>query len=234
MINFVTTAGLGPAKAMNSSIKSGFSSLAVFLLTCCFSLAAQKIADKDTLPGTKGAKEYLEMRGVVKSARTTAKGSEFPLDSAIILIYTDTTKPPLLTVRSEKKGKCEFRLPLNKKFVIRISKQGYVTKIIEVNTKTPANKKGIYIFPFSVDLFKNVYEVDFSILKRPIARVTYSINNSQFDYDYAYTDRVNAQLKGIYSDYFLLEDTQDSSKTEIIIPKEEKKPAPKQKKKSTR
>lgn len=193
---------------------------------------SQKIADKDSMPGVKGAKEYLEMRGVVKSARTTAKGSEAPMDSAVIRIYSDTTKPALLTVYTEKKGKCEFRLPLNKRFFIHISKKGFVTKIIEVNTKTPANKKGIYIFPFSADLFKNVYEVDFSILKRPIARVTYSTTHSQFDYDYAYTDRVNAQLKGVYSDYFLLEDAMDTTKTEVIIQQDvKKKTDPKKKKK---
>ncbi|MCC7301691.1 MAG: hypothetical protein IT233_03520 [Bacteroidia bacterium] len=205
--------------------------LILFILCCGGRLSAQKIAEPDSLPGEKGKKEYLEMRGVVKSARTTAKGSEYPLDSAIIRIYSDTTKPALLTVFTEKKGKCEFRLPFNKRFFIKISKKGFVTKIVEVNTKIPPAKKGIYIFPFSVDLFKEVYEVDFSILKRPIAKVAFSINNSQFDYDYVYTDRVNAQLKGVYSDYFLLEDALDTTKTEVIVPQDSKKKTDSKKKK---
>ena len=176
------------------------------------------------------------MRGVVKSAKTSAKGKEIPLDSGIVCVYSDTTKPALLTVITDSKGKCEFRLPFNKKFVITISRKGYVTKLLEINTKVPNDKREAYLFPFSVDLFKDVYQVDFSILKRPIGRIAYSINQSQFDYDYTYTDRVNAQLKGVYSDYFLLETiVEDSTNAEVVVPKEEKKQnTGKVKKKTTR
>ena len=209
---------------MKASIRFNSPLFLFLFFSAPFLLMAQKPVGKDSLPEKNGKREFLEMRGIVKSAKTSAKGSEFPLDSVIVCIFGDTSKPALLTIFGDKKGKADFRLPFNKKFTITVSRRGYVTKILEVNTKIPANKREAYLFPFSVDLFKDVYEVDFSILKRPIGKVTFNTNASGFDYDYTYTDRVNAQLKGVYKDYFLLEEVVDSSgKPDVVVPKDVKK-----------
>ena len=174
----------------------------------------------------KSKKEYLEMRGVVKISKAFEKGEEIQLENAEIFIYSDTTIQFLLKVVTEKKGKCEFRLPLDRKLYILVTKEGFVSKKIEVNTKVPKEKKAAFIFPFSLDIFEKIDGLDVSILNKPIAKVNYSINKDQFDYDYAYTNKVNSDLKLLYRDYYALkrlEKELNPLKTENPVPAEKRK-----------
>lgn len=183
---------------------------------------------RDSLKQDKTKKEYLEMRGVVKVSKTSEKGTYKLLDSALVSIYSDTLKSCLLSVYTDKKGKCDFILPLNRKFFIVISKPGFVSKKLEVNTLVPSDKKSAFIFPFSVDIFEKVEGLDVSPLKKPIARIFYSTNDDHFIYDYTYTNKVNADLKKLYKDYYklVIQDISDS------LPKQDSTgnvPAPKKK-----
>ncbi len=200
------------------------------LLVCLIAFKAYAESpgsSQDSLLNVKSKKEYLEMRGIIKTSKTSENGQEKLLDSAMVRIYSDTTKPALLNMLTDKKGKCDFKLPLGKKFYVLVSKSGYTTKMLEINTKVPSKKKFAYIFPFSVDLFETVDGVDFSILKKPIGKIAYYTNKEMFDYDYAYTNRVNADLKHIYKDYYIHmvePDTTAPQKIKTPVPDKEKKP----------
>jgi len=160
----------------------------------------------DSLLNDKKKKEYLEMRGIVKQSKVSEKGNDELLDSAVIRIYSDQgPRVLLLELYTNKKGKCDFRLPLNQRFIIEFSKEGYVTKYIEVNSKIPKDKEAAYIFPFYVDIFEDIKGLDVSVLKKPIAKITYATNKSQFDYDYAYTNKINNDLKKLYKNYYFLQ-----------------------------
>lgn len=158
------------------------------------------IGNNDTSK-TKGY--YLEMRGNVRIQKGESKEELKPLDSAMITIYNGAI--PYSEIFTNKKGKCSFKLPLNKVFKIEVSKNKFVTKFFEVNTKVPNDKKDEYSFVFDIDIFEEVKGLDVTVLKKPIAKVAYNLNSEGFAYDVAYTNRINLDLKKMYKNYYLLE-----------------------------
>lgn len=149
---------------------------------------------------------YLELRGNVRHLKGTEneKPNEIkPLDSTLITIYNGDV--PYSELWTNKKGKCSFRLPLDKSFKIEVSKPGFVTKHIAVNTRVPFDNKGTYTFTFDVELFEVVKGLDVSVLNNPIAKVSYRVSEECFAYDVAYTSRINADLKKMYKNYYRLQ-----------------------------
>lgn len=170
------------------------------------------------------------MRGIVMQSKKSEKGEAKLLDSANINIYNGDHKL-LVTFTSSRKGKCDFRLPLDKKFIIEVTRKGFVTKFLEVDSKVPKEKKAAYIFPFSIDIFEDVKGLDVSILKKPIAKINYSFSMDHFAYDYSYTDRINKGLEKMYKDFYFLNTVvtdlgSDSVKVDNKNPKDPKKKGP--------
>jgi hypothetical protein len=153
------------------------------------------------------AKDYfLELRGYVRQLIGTEneKANEIkPLDSVLITIFSGDI--PYSELWTNKKGKCSFKLPLDKSFRIDVSKKGFVTKSILVITKVPNDQKDIFNFSFDVDLFEEVNGLDVSVLKNPIAKVSYSLATEGFAYDVVYTSKINADLKKMYKNYYKLQ-----------------------------
>ena len=155
---------------------------------------------KDTLIGFHNY--YLEMRGVIRQTQVdptaTLKGTV--IDSVQVKVFSDSSR--LLAVHySNKHGECRYKLPLNRMLKLEISKKGYVTKYIEVNSKVPPERKLAYIFPYDIDLFEEIQGLDASILKKPVAKVKYELEKSNFEYDEAFTTSVNTDLRLLYKSY---------------------------------
>ncbi len=149
--------------------------------------------------------QYLELKGNVRQSKGIEKENEKPLpvDSALITIYCGDI--PWSELFTNKKGKCSFRLPLDKKFRVEVSKKGFVTKSVEVNTKIPYDNKGSYSFTFDIDIFEEVKGLDVTVLKKPVAKVSYNLIHEGFQYDAAFTNRINAELKKMYKNYYALQ-----------------------------
>ncbi len=145
---------------------------------------------------------WLEMRGVVRKTQPELKSNQKGtlLDSAEILVYTDSVKL-VGTNFTSKHGECRFKLPLNRKIRIEIRKKGFVSKYIDINSTVPPDKKMAYIFPFDIDLFEEIPDLDVSILKKPIAKVKYDSDKANFEYDQLFTNSVNQALKVLYQSY---------------------------------
>ena len=94
---------------------------------------------------------YLELMGnIYRFVGEAEKDDKLPpLDSAIITV--STVEGQFTRVITNKKGKCDFKLPLNRQYKILVSKKGYVSKFFEVNTKITTNKQAAYTFKFDVD-----------------------------------------------------------------------------------
>lgn len=157
---------------------------------------------QDSLVGDKFY--YLELKGTIRHLTGENKDEAIALDSAVIKVYNERNMLVAQFLTS-KKGRCNFKLPLNRRFIVEVSKRGYVSKKLEVNTKVPPEKKFAYVFPFSLDIFEDVPGLDVSILNKPIARVSYLFTISQFDYDNVYTSKINTDLKKMYKEYYQLQ-----------------------------
>ena len=165
-----------------------------------------------------GVKNYVEMKGNIKLLKDKDK-EKGVLDSALVSILNE--KKELVTAfYSNRKGKVDFKLPLQRKFSIEISKKRCVSKIIEINTKMPQNKVKNYEFSFDIGIFEEVKGLNVSVLKKPIAKINYNTFMSVFDYDYNYTGKINMEIEKMYRDYY---DLQQSMSEEEEYKKKVKK-----------
>lgn len=148
---------------------------------------------------------YLEVNGSIREMKNinTDSGDNPWLDSAVVTVYLNNAV--YTRVLTTRRGKCTFRLPLDRLYTVELSKPGYVSKRFEVNTKTPPNKKDAFDFYFDMNIFEYIEGLDAKVLDKPIAIVYYNVTNNQFEYDAAYTNRINNDLKLMYRNYYLLE-----------------------------
>jgi hypothetical protein len=178
--------------------------LSVFILLTAFSHKASASLTDTIL--VKSGDPYLEMKGkVLEFKGEISITDQKPLDSAIVTVKDEFGKDLLKRISDSKGRVPAFRLPLGKKFMIHITKDGFVNKIISVDSRVMgAEQKKEYNFYFDIDIFEKVEGLDVSILNKPVAKVAYKVRDKDFSYDTGYTSKVNAGLKKMYQDYYIL------------------------------
>ncbi|MBA3704558.1 MAG: hypothetical protein H0W84_01245 [Bacteroidetes bacterium] len=194
-------------RKINYSIIFSLSVLMIGLLLIAFSSGTQAsylyspAAISDT---TLKLEYYLELKGNVRQSKSITDKEEIKaIDSALVTIYSD--KILFSETITNKKGRCVFKIPLDKKFRVVVSKRGFTTKFFEVFTGVPMDKKNTFTFSFDIDLFEEVKGLDISILQKPIAKITYNLIVEQFQYDIGYTSRINQGLKKMYKNYYAIQ-----------------------------
>ncbi len=145
----------------------------------------------------KKAQNQLELRGLIQDDL----GS---MGRVTVSICIDSTV--IFTTQSNRSGRCRIVLPLNGRFTLLFSSPGYVTKKICINTKVPPGRTEGYRFDFTLDLFEQINGLDISVLKDPIAIVTFNNFIRAFDYDYNYTVAINESIKKLYGEYYSLKE----------------------------
>lgn len=158
----------------------------------------------------KAKDQYLEIKATVRQSKGQDKEAESKaLDSVLVTIYNGDI--PYSEIWTNKKGKCSFKLPLDKNLTIQVSKKGFVTKSISLNTKVPFDDRDAFNFSCDVDIFEEINGLDVTVLKSPIARITYSPSLATFQYDIGYTNKVNVELKKMYKTYYKLQEMKKDS-----------------------
>ncbi|HET6989954.1 MAG TPA: hypothetical protein VFJ43_01465 [Bacteroidia bacterium] len=151
--------------------------------------------------GNEKSKRFLQFEGRIFQTGMDVRCSKKILDSAFIFIY-DEKKMTTDTVMTSYQGNYGFRLPLNSQFMITVSKKGFVSKKLHANTHVPVFSKGENTMEFEMDLYKEVKDIDVSILDKPVADIYFNSKSKSFDYNRTYTDQVNRKLKTSYSVYY--------------------------------
>ena len=144
---------------------------------------------------------YLEMHGVIKQAIEFEKADKNLIDSAKITIY-NSSKKPIEHVYSNKNGVCFFKLPLNHSFTIEISKNGFIPKILNVDTRINETALKRYHLFFDTEMFEAISELNVSILNNSIADIKYNSKLKNFDYNYEYANDINEKIKKLYYEYY--------------------------------
>lgn len=148
------------------------------------------------------ARRYLSLTGSIYQTGFDAQGTEKYLDSARIVI-TDLETGAADTFYSAESGAYDLRLPLNNLYRITVSQPGFLSKMIDVDAHAPLFTRGSYTIEFELSLYKDISGLDVSgLLQEPVAFVKYNSKNKTFDYDHAYTDQVNRNLKKVYTAYY--------------------------------
>jgi methylmalonyl-CoA mutase cobalamin-binding subunit len=125
------------------------------------------------------------------------KGKDVPVDACSVNLYKGTTL--VSTNATGSNGKFKVRVDHDGDYVLQITKPGYITKRIAINTfNVPDERTNAPFAEFDVDidLFKLFPGLDYSVLDKPIARIIYNPQPDvdDFDYDKVYTSQIQAQL----------------------------------------
>ncbi len=144
---------------------------------------------------------FLEMRGLVKQCLYFQGQSECLVSGTEITIF-DEDKLSKETYCSDIYGKCNIKLLLNKKFEVRVSKHGFISKIVLIDTHGPKDTAKDYSLDFDIFLFEVIKDIDASVLKSYSSSVRYNYLANNFSFDNNDTDKTIEKLKMIYSDYY--------------------------------
>ena len=147
---------------------------------------------------------YLEMQcEVTEPIKEKGKISTAVVPVVLFRIYDD--KGALIkAVFADDKGKCKFRLGFQKKYKIIISRKGFYSKILSIDTKIPTDLNTAYIFPADITFYREQEKLDAKIFKEPIAIIVFSSKTKQFEYDNLYSKKLDYDLKKIKTEYLKL------------------------------
>jgi hypothetical protein len=147
---------------------------------------------------------YLEMQcEVTEPIKEKGKISTAVVPVVLFRIYDD--KGALIkAIFADEKGKCKFRLGFQKKYKIIISRKGFYSKILSIDTKIPTDLNTAYIFPADITFYREQEKLDAKIFKEPIAIIVFSSKTKQFEYDNLYSKKLDYDLKKIKTEYLKL------------------------------
>lgn len=135
---------------------------------------------------------YLEVKGTIKVDREN-------LENAKINIYLNGNKEKVYTTND--RGKFEFNIDLNKEYDIVVSKQGYYSKILYINSKIPTADVGIWKYAFAMELIPEIEGFDASLLDEPIGKIRFYEKFGDFDYDEEYTLSIQKRYREMLRAY---------------------------------
>ncbi|MDQ3110013.1 MAG: hypothetical protein M3R17_08970 [Bacteroidota bacterium] len=125
------------------------------------------------------------------------KGKDVPLEACSVNLYKGSTLVSSNSTSSS--GKFKVTVPHDGDYVLQITKSGYITKRIAINTfNVPDERTGgpFAQYELDIDLFKLFPGLDYSVLDKPVGRIIYNPAPAvdDFDYDKVYTAQIQAQL----------------------------------------
>lgn len=192
---------------MTNLIKPLFLILAISLLKTS-SLIAQE-SNADTTLERDPKKYYLQLNSLIKDSKGPDKADEKMVVKGAVIKVLNSNNYLVASYFTDKKGKASFQLPLDKKFKIIIQKKGYVSKIVEVNSAVPRDVNNAFIFGADIALFAEVKNLNTDVLLKAVARIQYDKMSKEFNYDQAYTHKVNGELKKMYKEYYALKKSKE-------------------------
>ncbi|MBK7970062.1 MAG: hypothetical protein IPK08_14605 [Bacteroidetes bacterium] len=133
---------------------------------------------------------YLEVVGSVLQSNKGLEGAE-------LTVMKGNEKVDLVSTNAS--GKFIVNLELNNNYVIIFSKNGNISKTVEIDTKVPEESKDqIYSYKFKIDLFQKVEGVtEPESISKPVAKLGYSETVDDFDYDSNYTSARKSELEKV-------------------------------------
>jgi hypothetical protein len=187
---------------MTNFIKPLFLFIALSLLKTSSLIAQDTKADSSFARDPK--KYYLQINSLIKDSKGPDKADEKVVVKGAVIKVINSNNYLVASYFTDKKGKVSFQLPLDKKFKIIIQKKGYVSKIVEVNSEVPKDVNNAFIFGVDIALFAEVKNLNTDVLLKPVAKIKYDKMSKEFNYDIAYTHKVNGELKKMYKEYYTL------------------------------
>lgn len=156
--------------------------LSILLLSCFCSLAHAGTPKSDSL-------SCLDIEGKILNA---ADGSDAPCK---IELWTSSGVVDTAILKTGK-NKFHFILKRNSYYTIRIVKQGFVDKLVCVDTALPPEEDITFRFRFDTSLMEiaEAKEVNRDALDFPVAIIHYQLEEECFNYNEIYTRKLRDEL----------------------------------------
>lgn len=99
-------------------------------------------------------------------------------------------------VLDNPKRKFTFILQKNRQYTIRLKQQGYIEKVITINTAIPYSAEDAYGFEFETSLIdqKEMDKLNKEVLSLPVARIFFDAKRRCFYYDKAYSENIRRDM----------------------------------------
>jgi hypothetical protein len=155
----------------------------IILLSCCFILSSLAQA-----PGDLDESLWcLEITGRILNA------SEGGTPCKVELMHGSKIVDSMHLRGARKK----FFLMLNKnsQYAIRISKPGYVSRLVAIDTKVPTGEENIFAFSFETSLMpKSEHRPAVEAFDFPIANISFDSNQKEFVHNKDYTESLKQEM----------------------------------------
>ena len=94
------------------------------------------------------------------------------------------------------KKKFSFNLLKNKQYTLKLSQEGYIDKVVDINTAIPYYFEDQYGFFFETSLIENkdLSKLNQEVLLLPVARIAFDMKKKCFYYDKAYSDNIKKEM----------------------------------------
>lgn len=175
-------------------MKTSILKLILLLNLCCFATGA--------FAAKPGRLKYdslscLQIEGIVKNAHDS-----FDSECIVELLGPDASVDTIIL--KEGKRKFKFVLTKNTYYAIRVSKKGYISKIVSINTEIITPLKGVHIFEFETTLLKEAVLVKLNkdILDFPVAIIHYDYEKETFSYNKEYSAYIKRELYNTRPSYY--------------------------------
>jgi tetratricopeptide (TPR) repeat protein len=117
------------------------------------------------------------------------------LEGATAKLFEQGTLDSTITTKMD--GIVNFNLKMNSNYTIEISKSGYISKIISINTKIPKYENQSFVVGFPVGLFVPCEGLDWSVLKNPVVKIVYNDLRRDFLADKNYGDLMGPKVEDL-------------------------------------
>lgn len=149
-----------------------------FILFICL-FAVNGLAQNDTDTSSLTPYDVLDISGEITHGEASLEGVLVELYEGNRVVDAFETK---------KNGKFKFTLMSAEIYTIQLTKKGYYTKRISVNTNIPAEIEDTYKFDFDINVdAKEEKSYDSYLVEYPSALIAYDKKKDEFVFDKTYT-----------------------------------------------
>ncbi len=165
-------------------MKNSLLKISILICTCLFSITAQ----------AKGGKLKLDSLSCLQIEGRINNADELGGECLIEVIGLNDQVDTILL----KEGKIKFKHVLKRDsyYAIRISKAGYLSKLVCVNTEILTETNGFFVFEFETTLIKEAAAktLNKDVLDFPVAIIHYDYEKDSFSYNKEYSAYIKKEL----------------------------------------
>jgi hypothetical protein len=158
----------------------------VIFLFCLINVSQIWAQDYDP-DESSNAFEVLDIRGIISNA-------DDGIPEVLVELYENNKVVD--SFETKKNGKFKFTLMNDEIYTIQLTKGGYYTKRISVNTKIPREYDDIYFFEFDINIDSmEEKNYDVQLVEYPSALIGFDQEKEEFASDKVYTKTYFAELE---------------------------------------